>query len=495
MRFIGPVLAVTSALALAAATTAYASVGTIVEVSGPSPYATCTFDAGTGTIYVNAEVEPQVAVNPANSANIVAAWQQDRWSNGGAHGLVAGYSFDGGATWGETPLPFSNCAPGGANYNRASDPWVSIGPDGTVYANAISFNGSSTANAVIAATSPDGGQTWGNVVPVVAYPNASGQNGGQYSTDKNSITANPVKAGYAYSVWDTLIANTDNPDDFPHTSAYTGPAYFSRTTDGGRTWSAPQVIFSTTQQNQTIGNILLVDPRGGGNTLYDFASWIVHPNSAANTQTFAAVVKSTDGGLTWGAPVAIAQMQFVGVRDPNTGAAIRTGDIIPDPAIDPKTGQLYMVWQQAANFKRGNTKTSDDQIVITTSTDGGQTWTQPKVINTYTGLPAFTPVVDVNSKGKVGVTYYDFRNLSPTNTTTLPTDYWFVSLDSQLAVGAEQHVAGSFDMLTAPIARGYFVGDYEGLAASGQQFVSFFVQANSGNTANRTDTFATVISV
>jgi hypothetical protein len=42
----------------------------LVLVSGPSPYATCTI-GGPGTNYLNAEVEPWVAVNPANSLNII----------------------------------------------------------------------------------------------------------------------------------------------------------------------------------------------------------------------------------------------------------------------------------------------------------------------------------------------------------------------------------------------------------------------------------------
>ncbi|MEA2628804.1 MAG: hypothetical protein QOJ10_1264, partial [Chloroflexota bacterium] len=193
MRRVAPALAIASGLVLAISTAAYGSVGPLSVASGPSPYATCTADAGTGTNYVNAEVEPQLAVNPKDHSNVIAAWQQDRWSNGGAHGLVAGYSFDGGTTWGETTLPFTRCAPGGAQYNRASDPWVSIGPDGTAYANAISFEAVSNRNAVLAATSSNGGQTWKNLKTVVAYE----ANGGQFSTDKNSITANPVQAGVA----------------------------------------------------------------------------------------------------------------------------------------------------------------------------------------------------------------------------------------------------------------------------------------------------------
>ena len=34
----------------------------------------------------NSEVEPYVAVNPVNAANLVGVWQQDRWSSGGARG-------------------------------------------------------------------------------------------------------------------------------------------------------------------------------------------------------------------------------------------------------------------------------------------------------------------------------------------------------------------------------------------------------------------------
>ena len=50
------------------------------------------------------------------------------------------------------------------------------------------------------------------------------------------------------------------------------------------------------------------------------------------------------------------------------------------------------------------------------------------------------------------------------------------------------------DMLTAPFARGFFVGDYEGLASAGTSFRPLFVQANSGITANPTDVFTTSVA-
>src|SRR5690242_1809520 len=66
------------------------------RLSGPSPYASCTTPSGGEVLYPNAEVEPDVSANPARPANLIAVWQQDRWSGGGARGLMAGYTFNGG---------------------------------------------------------------------------------------------------------------------------------------------------------------------------------------------------------------------------------------------------------------------------------------------------------------------------------------------------------------------------------------------------------------
>src|SRR5512143_2664733 len=131
------------ALAVSVAFASTFTVGPLTLASGPSPFASCTI-GGPGTNYVNAEVEPRVAVNPTNPSNIVAVYQQDRWSNGGAHGLVTAVSHDGGATWSRTFAHFSLCSGGttanGGGYERTSDPWVSFSPTGEAYQIAISFN-------------------------------------------------------------------------------------------------------------------------------------------------------------------------------------------------------------------------------------------------------------------------------------------------------------------------------------------------------------------
>ena len=74
------------------------TVAPLVAASGPSPFAGCTVGAAPGSVlYPNAEEEPWVDVNPTNPLNLIAVWQQDRWSDGGAHGLVTAVSHNGGA--------------------------------------------------------------------------------------------------------------------------------------------------------------------------------------------------------------------------------------------------------------------------------------------------------------------------------------------------------------------------------------------------------------
>src|SRR5438045_90121 len=251
--------ALASVLTLVTSAVGLAGASPPLLVSGPSQLAACSSQdaAQPGRNFLNAEVEPQIAVN---GSDMITMWHQDRWSNGGGHGIGVGVSSDGGGTWTESTMPWDVCAPGTPSsltgYFRNSDPWVSIGRDGIAYASGLSFNIQvpNWANAVAVSRSTDGGATWDHTQPIPgsAFTTFS------MSTDKNSTTADPTKNGTAYTVWDTLIEPTDNPDDNPHTASYTGPAYFSKTTDGGMTWSQAKIIINTNQRQQTIGNIIVV---------------------------------------------------------------------------------------------------------------------------------------------------------------------------------------------------------------------------------------------
>ena len=493
-----------------------ASVAVVQVSKEPSPLAGCSNAGQPGVAYGSGEEEPQLAVF---GNKMIGMWHQDRWSDGGAHGIGVGTSTDGGATWAQSIFPDDMCASGTPSslsfYQRSSDPWVSFGPDGKAYASALSFDGSDNKNTVPVGTSTDGGKTWANVQPI---PGSTFTSIDQ-STDKNSTTADPVHAGTAYTVWDTLFTPTGhNPDDNPHPSAYTGPAYFSKTTDGGVIWSQAQVIINTAERQQTIGNIIVVDPRT--DTLYDFTDMLVSPNTSLGQGTNAnaeiAFVKSTDGGTTWSQPQVVAPFDSLGVIDPNTGQLLRVGNGLEEVTVDPASGKLYVVWQSSSNFEK-NTKQSsvfwDDEILLVSSSDGGATWSAPTSIDhKNNGMPAFTPTVAVNH-GVVAVSYYDNRNLG-TNAAVMGTDYWVsFSTDGGASFGNEQRITStSFDQLSAPFARGFFLGDYEGLQPSGTGFEALYVTtnclapykgtacgpaSNSGTSTpntNPTDVFAAAIS-
>jgi hypothetical protein len=59
---------------------------------------------------------------------------------------------------------------------------------------------------------------------------------------------------------------------------------------------------------------------------------------------------------------------------------------------------------------------------------------------------------------------------------------------TDLQTWTEVRLTPGFDLATAPQAGGYFLGDYFGLAASGNVFVPVYVRT-TGSSANRTDVY------
>jgi hypothetical protein len=420
----------------------------------------CDNVTASDTLFQNAEVEPMLAVDPTNASNLIGVWQQDRWSNGGSHGLMTGYSSDGGRTWKRTAATFSRCTGGnagnGGDYQRASDPWVTFAPDGTAYQISLSFSGAEnqpgSVSAVLVSRSADRGRTWS--VPATLI-----RDGPAAFNDKESITADPTDAHYVYATWDRLEGNR-------------GPTWFARTTDAGASWEPARAILDPGADQQTLNNQIVVLP---GGTLVDFFT-LFDPNPTL------AVIRSTDKGISWSAPIVIAQAQALGVRDPENGTNVRDSATLGSIAVS-SAGMLVAAWQDA-RFSGG----IRDGIALSRSTDGGLTWSAPVRINHDPSVPAFSPIVAVRHDGTIGVTYYDFRN-NTADPSTLPTDLWL----AQSADGTtwrESHVAGPFDLSQAPNALGLFLGDYHALTSIGTTFVPFYVRTNDGNPGNRTDVFA-----
>jgi hypothetical protein len=510
-----PFMALFMALMIGPAWAGTYSVDAASTASGNTTLAAppCDADVGAGTVlpgkedvYPFSEVEPWVDVSPVDSDIVAAIWQQDRWFNGGARVNAGAVSFDGGSNWQEFVFPgVTECLDG--TFARASDPWLSFSPNGDLHVMHLVLDiltlpgkpGGFGANGMMVQKIPaqalNGDLDPGDITDpiLIAF-----EGNGEDLHDKNSLTADPFDANFVYAVWDFLdlpAGAAINPDRgiFGGGLGFKGAALFSRTTDGGQTWSKPTVLYNPGGVNQTIGNQIVVDDEG---VLYDFFNEILNFRNDDRGGQFdfnLSFKSSPDRGGTWlpkGRPMRVAKIMEAPVRDPDTNEPHRTAEVLFDVASDLSSGALYAVWQDRRFTGRS-------AVAFIMSTDGGATWSEPAMINqTPLSTPsspndqAFLPSVAVADDGTIGVTYYDFRNNSSGGGTD--TDHWFVhchpsSVDCSDPEGWEDevHLGGSFDARQAPFARGYFLGDYVGLAKADDSFAALFTKGVSS--ANPTD--------
>lgn len=499
----------------------------LVLVTAQSAFAGCVLDDPAnqaGTLFPNTAIEPWLAVDPSEPTRLLVGVQQDRWSNGGSRGLRGALSDDGGQSWFVTlPSGVSNCT--GGIYPRASDPWVSFGPTGTAYFMSLSLfpnlpSGGNGRNAMLVNRSTDGAWTWDAPATLIEDTDPTVLN------DKNSITADPTDANRAYAVWDRLQdftigaggegdggaaapapaaqgarypegvadardrvrrlrAQSRDADTGAEAAAaplqFKGPTYLARTTDGGATWEPARPIYDPGNNAQTIGNQMVVLADG---TLADFFSEIA-PNGTVRL----GLVRSSDKGDTFEAtPTYVSLIISNSVITPNQQQPVRDAGILYDVAVDRSSGALYAVWQDY-RF------TGVEGVAFSQSLDGGSTWSTPVQVNLTPNQAnllrqqAFVPQVKVAGDGTVVVTHYDFRYGNSASDTEL-TDYWAVfcqpaspaACASRSSWGTERRLTdNSFDMLNAPVARGHFLGDYQGLATNGQVVTSVFGIATAPN--------------
>jgi len=491
--------------------------GTVEQVSSTSPFdPDCGMTENGGTVFLNSEVEPWVDVSPVNPDIIAGIWQQDRWSNGGARGNVAGISLDGGTSWELLTFPgVTECT--GGDFDRASDPWLSFSPNGDLHVMHLVLDimpplgrpGGFGPNGMMAQKIPAAAFAGGVDESEVSDPILIAFDDRGDLHDKNTMTADPFDTDFVYAVWDFLdlpTGATINPDRgvFGGGLGFKGAALFSRTTDGGETWSEPTVLYNPGGVNQTIGNQIVVDDRG---VLFNFFNEILNfRNDDGGSQfDFNLSLKfSENRGETWlprGRPIRAQKMLPVGIRipagDDNPGAPVRAAAVLFDVAVDPGNGNLYAVWQDArfSGF-------AHDSVAFSMSTDGGFTWSAPIQVNQTPNVgpvdnrQAHTPSVHVAADGTVGVSYYDFRNNAAGNGTD--TDHWLVHCHGGCSMPSswtdEAHVAGSFDIQLAPFANGFFLGDYVGLDNVGNAFAPFFTQTVSEPDEDPANIYYTTVS-
>jgi hypothetical protein len=501
------------------------TLGPLVQVAAGDPFSACTADqvhaqesAYGSILYPATSIEPWVAADPTKTSRLLVGHQQDRWDDGGSRGLVGVVSNDAGGTWTNTiPTGVSECT--GGKFGRASDPWVAFAQDGTAFfMSLVSDPMKPTApfgarnSGMLVSTSTDHAATWEPPVTLIRT------NSPHVLNDKNSVTADPTANGLVYAVWDQLsvfpptdagaqlLAESDGvviarkllnstaggssvcePSTKPPCTGgapfykfnFTGPTFFARSMDNGVTWSAAAPIYQPGINAQTIDNMVEVLPDGN---LLDFFTAINVTPAILNI----GYIESTDKGASWNGPAFATDIQVVGVVTPDTGQPIRDAAILYSVAVNPVTGAIYLAWQDD-RFSTATCTTPTgsipiDGIVFSESANGGATWSAPVMINKTPAnatnpcrQQAFIPAVVAAGDGKtVVVTYYDFRNDTNTPAGSEGTDYFAVfcatATDCTKSAnwGNEKRLTtASFNIVNAPVARGHFLGDYMGLAASG----------------------------
>lgn len=442
-----------------------------MQVSRASPFSDCP-PAELDDKAPRGEVEPVVAVNPRRPRNVVAVWTQDRF-----RGLVAGVSFDGGSTWQRRVVPgFTRCT--GGTFDYVDDAWLSFGPRGVLHLSAKVMNGEQTASGRLATRSLNGGRRWSEPEPLVMETRQRSVN---YSG--GAITADPHRPRFVYSV----VPKFAEPDPDGGNGAFRGALFFNRSRDGGRSWQPARKVFDAGSGRLVTGHQIVVGKDG---TLINAFTLIDFRDTPRRPAKHVAVMRSTNQGRSWSKPTLVAKLRSTGTTDPQAGDPVATGSrLLTDAAVDPRSGRIHLVWQDA-RFHDGQA----DAIALSSSPDGGRTWTAPVKVNaTPSDLPtnkqqAFTPSVEVAAGGTVAVTYSDFRHND--EGTDLPTDRFAVrchpyaeaGCDTASGFGNEVRLTeASFDMRQAPNLHsfgpgGFFLGDYMGLTSTGRGFLAVFSQ-------------------
>lgn len=288
----------------------------------------------------------------------IAVWQSTEGATGTDVDLFFARSTDAGASW---------SAPQALNANAATD----SRPD----------------NDPRLAT--DGAGTW-----VAVW--SSGENlGGTIGTDRDILFARSTNNGESWSAPQALNTNaaTDNAvlaSDTTPRIATDGASWvavwrvttfggatggdadvlFSRSTDGGQTWSGPSPLNNYAATDGSDDADQWPDVAAGGSN-----AWVAVWESSRNlggqigTDRDILVARSTNGGATWTNAAAL-----------NSNAAADSGeDTQPRVAADG-LGNWIAAWSSTDDL--GETIDGDSDILFSRSTNGGQSWSAMQVLNT-----------------------------------------------------------------------------------------------------------------
>lgn len=350
---------------------------------------------------------PTVAVHPDDPNTLVVAVGDAR--NGGCQLRL---SRDGGLSWVTTA---TDLMPANLPYcvHRNTGSYIdhAFASDGTLY---VALSGTPADDhpngpmtALVARTTDLGATHELSTVATprndISFTNADGRVETNLIEQHRyaSLAVDPADPNLVYRGWRFGLRGTAIENAAPR------KPLVAVSSDGGRMWSAPvNVIDSLPAGQKSYAGDVPVMVIDANRTVYAFTKEIhdsaVPPAQRGKTRLL--MSKSTDFGKTWTATAI------------NPGASSVTN---PFAAIDPRTGALYVTWDQ----REGN---GPQQVFFMSSADGGKTWSTPLNLaddRPERGIERYNPGISVAPNGRVDVAWFDFRNdpnFVPREGTTAP---------------------------------------------------------------------------
>lgn len=341
------------------------------------------------------------------------------------------FSTDSGTTWSKTELPL---APGRA---FQSDPALAFASDGTAWTATLGIDagGASIQNQVYKSTNH--GATWTFVATVSVGDN----------NDKELMWIDP-QTGSAFK--DNIYVTWDVTG---------GGMRFARSTDHGSTWSS----VSSLSSDGAIGAHLTTGPAG---ELY--VAW---PDTNSRQLK---VRKSTDGGATFAAARVIATTNDsfeVVIPSMCRRKALIYLSLGVDRSSGPGRGTVYASWTDRDSAAAdpgcaGITSTANTNVYFSSSSDGGNTWSAPKIIHANpASTDQFNQWMDVDpDDGSLHVIFYNTKDDPGRRKTHL---YYITSTDRGATWVDETQIstAQTDETVSGADPNGNQYGDYNGLVA------------------------------
>ncbi|HWR84037.1 MAG TPA: PKD domain-containing protein [Candidatus Deferrimicrobium sp.] len=399
-------------------------------------------DVAVTTATNTTQSENSIFVSPTNPQILLNSNNSSNWPVSVIYGADYWVSTDGGATWAG-----STAGAGGTN---KGDPATAIDLNGRMYVGYISASGGMGVSY-----STNNGSTW-----TARTVSSKG------SLDKNHLWVDNSASAFSgrlYDAWTNFLTGDPNINDIE----------FSRSADGGVTWSAAINLSNAVaagSHNQGVN--IQTGPNGEV-----YVAWSIYDCWPCN-EVALGFTKSLDGGVTWSTATRIRTINGTRITTLGGSKTMRHNSY-PSMSVNQQTGRIYMVW---TNIGVPGTGTGDFEIYSISSTDGGSTWSTPVRVNQDTqgnGKDQWFPWIACDPvTGDVSCIFYDSRNFVSNNAAET-----FVAVSQDNGATWTDAKVSDFSWSGDGIIgfAGNYAGDYLGISARNGNVVPCWGDDHSGN--------------